>query len=57
MALYEALNEKQEQIPETFAIPNLNTPSLNTNYIIRAKQKGGRKNGNSEQNNCRTSFR
>lgn len=37
MALYENLNGEQEEIPETFNIPNLSTGNDNTKYIIRAK--------------------
>lgn len=37
MALYENLNEEQENIPNTFTIPNLSTGNSNTKYIIRAK--------------------
>ena len=37
MSLYEKLNEEQETITETFAIPNLSTGNDSTKYIIRAK--------------------
>ncbi len=37
MSLYEVLNGEQEEIPQTFTIPNLSTQNNTTKYIIRAK--------------------